>query len=448
LTLDHLGPVGASVTVDALSGPASRALFLERVGDVLAHLTANRTVAVMALDLNHLHELTVARGDATRELVLNEAAGRLRQRLAPDDVMAQTAGDHFILACGLTEGPGERQALQTRVLECFQDPFLAANPPVFLSANVGVAFSTGAGDDPQQLLSSAEVGRTEANRDGDDGIVALEPTDRLNIREQFGVNQALHRALERDELSLDYQPIVALSDHETVGLEALLRWNPRGRRPIPPDAFIPWAEASGLIIPIGSWVLAEVARHWADWTPTDRAKDPPSLTVNVSVVQLEKGIASLSDDLRAASEALPGRLSIEITESRLASDPEGASATINRLKKLGVGVIIDDFGTGYSSLRYLRVFPVDALKIDRSFVEHIDTSDRDQAIVGTIIELAHTLGIITIAEGVETEAQLRCLTDLSCDRAQGYYLGRPTPFEQVGLAMEHAGRSEKVLRRV
>jgi EAL domain-containing protein (putative c-di-GMP-specific phosphodiesterase class I)/GGDEF domain-containing protein len=426
-------------------GPASRGHFLEQVGDVLITLTDDRTLAVMALDLNHFNELTVVRGDDVRELILVEVSERLQERLSADDVITLTTGDHFVLACEVANSPLDRQALQTRLLDCFDEPFLAATPPVFLSAHVGVAFSDGADDDPQQLLGSAEVGRADSQRGGDSAMVVFDPPARVQIREQFSVHQALHRALERHEMSLDYQPIVSLSTLETLGLEALLRWKPLDRDPIPPDAFIPWAEESGLIIPIGSWVLKEVARQWAGWTPTDGAT-APSLTVNVSVVQLEKGIAALSEDLVEASASLPGRLSIEITESRLANDPEAASATIKRLRRLGVGVIIDDFGTGFSSLRYLQDFPVDALKIDRSFVEHIDTSDRDQAIVGTIIALAHTLGIFTIAEGVETQTQLKCLAELSCDSAQGYFLCRPTPFDRVRLAIEGSSDTEPMLR--
>jgi EAL domain-containing protein (putative c-di-GMP-specific phosphodiesterase class I)/GGDEF domain-containing protein len=444
LTLVQPVPIGPAESLDFLTGPAGRARFLERVGDVLALLPDDRTLAVVALDLNHFNEFTLARGDGCRDRVLAEVGDRLRE-VTPENAIALRAEDHFVVACELTDSPAARLDLQARVTGCFEQPFLAATPPVFLSASVGVAFSTGADEDPQQLLGSAEVGRGRARQDGDHAVVVCHPPDRVQIREWFGVHQALHHALERHELSLDYQPIVELASGRTTGLEALLRWRPHGQDLVPPDIFIPWAEESGLIIPIGSWVLREVVRQWADWRPANPSTPPPSLTVNVSTVQLEKGIISLSDDLREASAALTGGLSIEITESRLASDPEGATAAIIRLKRLGVGVIIDDFGTGYSSLRYLRVFPVDALKIDRSFIEHIDENDRDQAIVGTIIELAHSLGIITIAEGVETEGQLKSLAALSCDRAQGYLLSRPTPLDRARHDIDHPAGSASEL---
>jgi EAL domain-containing protein (putative c-di-GMP-specific phosphodiesterase class I) len=301
-----------------------------------------------------------------------------------------------------------------------------------------VAFATGARDDPQELLGSAEVARSEARRAGGRRIIVFDRPARSNIADRFEMTQALHRAVEQHELSLDYQPIVHLASMATVGLEALLRWNPRGRGQVRPDTFIPLAEDSGLIVPIGSWVLGEVVEQWSDWVPANRGLAPPWVTVNVSVAQLDVGFAGLADDLLAAQSALPGRLSVEITESRLTIDPEGARATLNWLRRLGVKVILDDFGTGYSSLLSLCSFPVDALKIDRSFVEHLLESDRDQAIVGTIIDLAHTLGILVIAEGVESAAQLECLAGLSCDQAQGFYISPPAPLDEVRAAYETA----------
>lgn len=421
---------------DAPASPGSRdrARFFERVGHSIARLPSARTVAVIAIGLDHFSELTVFRGEVTGDLVLSEVIRRVREAVAPMELVAWTVGDRFVVACELRDSPGQRRALQARIESCFEEPFAAASSPVYVSASIGIAYSAVTSDDPQQLLGLAEVARAEARRAGGHRSLVVDGSSCDQMREKFEMTQALHRAVARDELHLEYQPIAELSKRAMTGVEALLRWSPTGRGQVPPDIFIPCAEESGLIIPIGRWVIGEVVRQWSGAPPGGGdSLQPSTLTFNVSGAQLDAGLAGLGEDLVEAAAALPGRLSIEITESWLARDPENARAILEWVKSIGVGVIIDDFGMGHSSLRYLQIFPVDALKIDRSFVAHVHENDRDHSIVATIIELAHSLGIIAIAEGVETEQQLDALTALSCDRAQGFYFSRPACFEQTRL---------------
>jgi diguanylate cyclase (GGDEF)-like protein len=418
-----------------LSGPEDRALFLDLVGDALAGLSDDHIFVVLALALDNFSELSVARGDATAALVLSEVAHRLHERLTPADVIVWSAGHLFVVACELTDSPQQLEALQSRVLSCFQTPFLAANAPVYLPASVGIAFSTGARDDPHQLLGSAEVARSEARRAGGHRVVVFDRPARLALREQFELTQALHRALEHDELVVEYQPIVELASKSIKGFETSVRWQPRGRALVPGAIFSSLAEESGLAAPIGSWVLHQVVRHWADWSPAEGTTTAPWLSVNVSVEQLDSGFAGLSDDLVAAAEALSGRLTIEISESGLAHGPAGVAATLAWLKRLGVGVVVNHVGKDSSSLFSLRALPIDALKIDPTFTEHIEDNEHDQVIVTSVIELAHALGLVAIADGVTSETQLNSLNDLSCDLVQGPYLSGAAPFDDVQAAL-------------
>jgi EAL domain-containing protein (putative c-di-GMP-specific phosphodiesterase class I)/GGDEF domain-containing protein len=429
------------LVVDGLSDPVDRTLFLRRVGERLAGLSEGRTLAVTALDLDRFSAITVARGASVREQVLVEVAHRLRDLPVPTDAVEWLADDVLVLAFEVADTLEPRQALSDRIMACFDEPFGSAEPPVHVSASVGVAFATGTGDDPQQLLAAAEVARTEARHGGERQMVILDHRARERVLREFELVQALHGAVERHELSLEYQPIMEMWSSRVVGFEALLRWIAPGWGSIEPAEFIPLAEESGLIVPIGSWVLDEVVRHWSGWVQENPSREPPAVTVNLSAVQLDAGFAGLADDLVAALAALPQRLSIEITESRLPVNPSDATEIVHWLKRLGVGVVIDDFGTGYSSLGYLREYPVDALKIDQSFVEHVHESDRDRAIVASVIDLAHALNILTVAEGVENEAQLNCLAELGCDYAQGFYIARPAPFEVARLAYENSAHS-------
>jgi diguanylate cyclase len=420
-----------------LSGPEGRAVFLELVGAALHGLSNDQTFVVMALDLDHFSELTVARGDATAALVLSEMAHRLRQRLSRTDVILWSAGDLFVVACAVTDSPRQLEALQGQMFSCIETPFLVANAPIFLSASMGVAFSTGARDDRQQLLGSAEVARSQARRAGGHRLVVFDRSARSRLCEEFELTQALHWAIEHRELAVEYQPIVKLASKTTEGFEASLRWQPRGRDLVPPEVFLPLAEESGLIGTFGSWLFDEVLRHWAGWTPPKSGVEAPWLAVSISLAHLDASFAGFSDDLFETARALPGRLAIEISERELCRNPEGVGAMLTWLKALGVRVIVNNVGRS-SSLLSWRTFPVDALKIDRRFTDHVEDNERDQVIVTSIIELAHTLGIVAIAEGVTREAQFNCLDALSCDLVQGPYLSAPAPFDDVQAA--HAER--------
>jgi diguanylate cyclase (GGDEF)-like protein len=411
-----------------LTGQAGRTQLLEHVRYALAGLSDDRTLIVVALKLDNFHELTVARGDATGEIVLVEVANRLLTQIPLEETLIWGTGDEFVVTCELLESPLQIQAFQSRVESCFDEAFMVANTPVYISASMGVSFATGAADDPHLLVGTAEVACTEAIRDGNNRLVVFDSRARHRIRDRFEMSQDLNAAIRYRELELEYHPIVDLKIGTPVGLGAQVCWQPRGQPRVPNDVFIQCAESSGLMSEIGSWSLNEIRRQWSA-IPEGDGEDPLSLIIQVTGDQLGAWLAGAPDDLAAASTALHGRLSMEVSDSRLARDDQTAGAVLGWLNDNGVGIIIGVFGSGYESLRSLRSFSVDALKISRSFIEPLPESARDRLMVKKIIELAHAFGVIAIADGVESDEQMECLAELECDQAHAYNLSGPLPIE-------------------
>jgi EAL domain-containing protein (putative c-di-GMP-specific phosphodiesterase class I) len=295
---------------------------------------------------------------------------------------------------------------------------------VFVNASIGFALYPDDGTDADTLLKHADTAMYEAKGAGRNGFKRYAATMSSEASGRVALEASLRRALERRELELHYQPVVRLSDRRVLGAEALLRWRHPERGLVPPAEFIPLAEATGLIVPIGEWVVAEACREAARW----QARLPVSIGVNLSARQFRSD--ALAETIRAAlcASGLDGaRLVLEITETLLMENPEASRRLLEPLKQSGVRVVLDDFGTGYSSLAYLRHFPLDALKIDRSFIRDIPADPEDATIVKAVIALAHELRLGVTAEGVETQEQLDFLLAHGCDNAQGYFFARPEP---------------------
>jgi diguanylate cyclase (GGDEF)-like protein len=418
----------------ALTSVSDRAVFVEGVSDLLLGLAGDRTLVVMTLNLDHFSELTFARGHATGQLILKEVSERLSERLTPLSAIAWTAGDVFVIACELVDASELLQPLPARVLSCFDAPFVVASVPLYLSASVGVAFSTVGHNDPQKLLDSADIACAEARRAGGHRIAVFDRPARIKTIDKFEMTQDLHRCVEHGELSLDYQPIIQLPSRTIVGQEVLTRWKPRGQKEIVPEYFMPLAEESGLMASITSWTLGEIVRMWSHLPTGEGTLGQPFLALSVSADQLDSGFTTLSEELISAAVAVGARFSVQITESSLTIDPLASQASLTWLKSQGLGVIVEKFGTPVSSLRSLREFPIDAIKISQSFISRIHESERDQTIVGSIIDLAHKLEMSTIAVGVESEAQLDCLVALGCDQVQGSLLVPPFLISSTGNA--------------
>lgn len=431
-----------SADEEDFSGPAGRALLVGRLSESLARLAVQKhsVVVVVALGLDRLSQINATWGYDTGDRLLAEVEERLAACIHKGETVARVGGDQFVLVCETSEGEDVEAEFAELVIDAIAGQYSIDQHTVYITASIGIAGTADADDDAEALLSAAESARAEARRNGGRRWERANQVMRIRVREQLRTEQALYGAIDNDELSVHYQPIFDLVSGATVAFEALARWRSPLLGSIPPTHFIPRAEETGLIVPIGHWVLDEIVRHWTTWKPAGTSAVAPAITVNVSSIQLRLDLDALARHLLEAADALPGELWIEITESMLLEDPEGARATLTHLKALGLRLMIDDFGTGYSSLSQLRLLPVDTIKIDRVFIGRIHESPQDRAIVQAMIQLAHAFEILAIAEGVETEPQLAVLHEMSCDQVQGFLLSPAVPFEQVETNLQ-SGRA-------
>ena len=421
---------------DPLTGLPNRTLLLDRIEVALARSARlGRSVAVLFLDLDRFKPINDSRGHATGDTVLQTVASRLRAAVRPSDTVGRLGGDEFVV---VSEDASVWQAtvLGERLIRTLEKPFEVEGDEVFVTVSVGIAIAeTGVSAD--ELLRDADVAMYQAKQRGRARSEFFDEAMRTEAARRLETATALHRALERDEFETHYQPMVDLNSGAIVGVEALVRWRHPERGLVSPAAFIPMAEEQGLIVPIGDRVLEESCRQWASWRAQFPARDPLILNVNISARQLHR--PEFLESIRSvlASHGVdPGSLCLELTESVLMEDVEAERHTLSALRELGVGLAIDDFGTGYSSLTYLKRFPVSGIKIDQTFVAGLGVDTFDTAIIESVIELAHAVGLHVTAEGVETVEQMLRLRALGCDYAQGYYFARPQPAAALDALLE------------
>ena len=418
---------------DALTGLASRALFRERALDALFRDAAG--VAVLLLDLDGFKEVNDSLGHAAGDALLKRVADRLRSAVgqAGTRTLARFGGDEFGVVIESAGARAEAEAVAGRIMAALQHPFQAGDRELHVAVSIGLACGSDAGD-IDQLLRNADLAMYRAKSAGGAGLAAYDRAMLSGLVERLELEADLRLALERDELVLHYQPTVDLRTGETVGFEALVRWHHPVRGMVSPLDFIGIAEATGLIVPLGRWVLTEACRQAVAWGAgtTRRLK----MAVNVSVRQFEHGdLSAMVAEVLAATGMPVDQLCLEMTESVLLTDTDENLTQLQRLKALGVTLAMDDFGTGYSSLAYLRRYPMDILKIDRSFVDRLGGDREDEALVRTIVGLGRSLGMTTVAEGIEDAGQLATLRELGCDLAQGFYLSRPLPAAEAGRVL-------------
>jgi diguanylate cyclase (GGDEF)-like protein/PAS domain S-box-containing protein len=423
---------------DALTGLPNRNLFLDRLAQAVSRAHREAWITGVAfIDLDRFKEINDTLGHAAGDEVLKAAAGRLRACLREGDTLARLGGDEFTAILeGLKSADSVARVAQ-KMMAALAAPMSVQGREVFVNASIGFALYPEDGADADSLLRHADTAMYQAKSAGRNGFKRYVATMTLEASERVTLEAALRRALERGELELHYQPVVRLSDSQVLGAEALLRWRHPERGLVAPAEFIPLAEASGLIVPIGEWVLAEACREAARW----QARSPVSIGVNLSARQFRSDALAETIGAALAASGLDGaRLVLEITETLLMENPEASRRLLEPLKKKGVRVVLDDFGTGYSSLAYLRHFPLDAVKIDRSFIRDIPADPEDATIVKAVIALAHELRLGVTAEGVETQAQLDFLVAHGCDQAQGYLFARPEPAAELARRLEQAAR--------
>jgi predicted signal transduction protein with EAL and GGDEF domain len=368
-------------------------------------------------------------GHSCGDDLLRQTARRIAEVIRPGDTVARFGGDEFVIVCDDVTVI-EMEQISDRVLAVMRQPFKIGHQETNVTCSLGLVIA----DDnstPESLLRDSDVAMHRAKQRGRGRMEMFDKALRAKIERRLTVASALHRALERDQLTIVYQPVVDIATGALHSCEALARWDHPERGPIHPEEFIPIAEETGLIIPIGAWVLQQACEQLVEWQRLDPYR---SVAVNLSVRQMfAPGLVEHVVSTMRRTGVRPADLCLEMTESVLMDDVHHSEEIVAALKTIGVQLAIDDFGTGYSSLSYLKRFPVDTVKVDRSFVSGLGTDPHDTALVAAIVAMAAALGLQVTAEGVETELQLSRLRKLGCHRAQGYLLGRPMP----AVAMSH-----------
>ena len=412
---------------DHLTGLANRALFLDRLRHALVGLgRRSGELAILFVDLDRFKLVNDGMGHAVGDEVIREAARRLSEASRAEDTVARFGGDEFTILC---ENADEQQALLIahRVLAAFTRPFVHEGREFQLAASIGVRVNDLASADADSLLRDADIALYAAKEYGGGRAELFDPDALQRTADVLATEQALRLALQNGEMCLHYQPEIDLVTKRIIGVEALVRWQHPVRGLVPPAQFITVAEESGLIVPMGAWVLREACAQLAAWRSAGTVRDDVRVAVNVSPRQLSQPeLPSVVADALTAAGLEPGALCLEITETALIRDPKVALANLLAIKQQGVLTALDDFGIGFSSLSQIRDLPpVDVIKVDRSFTAGLGNSESDGAVIAAVLSLARSLGLTAVAEGVETANQLELLSGLGCDAAQGFYLSRP-----------------------
>jgi predicted signal transduction protein with EAL and GGDEF domain len=376
-------------------------------------------------------------GHASGDDVIRTAARRLDGSMRPGDTVGRWAGDEFVVVCEDIDDETDVLRIAERIVADLGTPASIGGRRLSVSASVGVAFGR-PGDDAAEVLRDADTARYQAKLQGGGGIEIFDARLKNKAQQRLDLETALREAIEREEFEVYYQPLVELPSRRPVGFEALVRWR-RGDDVVGPAEFIPVAEETGLIVPIGRWVLDQACEQVAHWNDSVEGH-PLCLSVNVSARQIvEPGLPETVTRSLSASGLDPGQLALEITESVLLESHGETLATLERLERLGVKLSLDDFGTGYSSLSYLKKFPIQELKIDRAFVTDLTESSEDCELVAAIVAMAQALDFSVLAEGVETEDQLAALLELDVGLAQGYLFAPPVPAAEADALLRKAG---------
>ncbi|MDP9344687.1 MAG: amino acid permease [Actinomycetota bacterium] len=423
---------------DPLTGLPNRVLCADRLGLSLAQSSRRQTwVGVLFLDLDHFKLVNDSYGHGHGDELLCSLGARLDDAMRAGDTVARFGGDEFVVICDALQGPEEALRIADRITELLAEPFTVSGARHFVGASIGVAVAHGTHRTPDELIGEADAAMYRAKESGRGRVELFDEPMRAQATARLRTENDLRHALEHDELRVHYQPIVDLADGRVTGVEALVRWQHPERGLVGPGEFIAVAEDTGQIVGVGEWVFQAVCTQAAAWRAVYGA-GAPTVTVNLSACQLFKpDVVNRLATILDAADLPVGAIGAEITESALMEQSEASIAVLQRLKDLGMTLLLDDFGTGYSSLAYANRFPIDVLKIDRSFVSDLAKEDAS-TIVGAIINMARGLGVDVIAEGIETEQQADRLRSLGCERGQGYLFARPMPAGDIDALLDRS----------
>jgi diguanylate cyclase (GGDEF)-like protein len=436
---------------DPLTGLPNRLLLVDRLSQALKRLARDESagVGVVYLDVDRFQVINDSLGHTAGDQLLVALATRLKGLVRPADTLARVGADEFVMVCEGLVDEDEAVRIADGIREAVGEPLGVARGDLVVSVSAGIALTTHPSADPDNLLRDAEAAMFRAKKEGRGRSAVFTEAMRTKAVGRLDTEIALRKSIGHGDLVVHYQPIVTLTDGRVLGYEALVRWAHPTRGLVFPDEFIPLAEETGLIVPLGAWVLREACRQAKRFQAVDPACARLSMSVNLSGGQLaQTDLTALVTSALHDAGLQPEHLQLEMTESVLMSDAAATITVLTTLKGLGVRLGIDDFGTGYSSLAYLRRFPVDVLKIDRSFVNGLGNDLEDSAVVAAVISLADTLGFATVAEGVETALQRDCLVSLGCMRAQGYLFARPAGAVEAEAALRSGIEERRVLTTV
>jgi diguanylate cyclase (GGDEF)-like protein len=415
---------------DFLTGLPNRMLLNDRVSQAIALAPRHMNqVAVLFLDIDRFKHINDSLGHPTGDKLLQSIARRLVACVRPSDTVSRQGGDEFVILLSEAEQWADAATVATRVLRSVAEAHLIDQHDLHVTTSIGISVYPDDGADAESLIKNADTAMYQAKANGRQSYQFFKPEMNTRAVERQSIEESLRRALEREEFQLHYQPKIDLRTGAITGAEALLRWMHPTRGSVPPAEFIPVAEDCGLIVPIGNWVLREACRQARAWVADGLPET--AMAVNVSAIEFQSG--TFVNDVRVALDETgldPSLLELELTEGVLMKQVGSTAAILQELRESGIQVAVDDFGTGYSSLSYLRKFPIDALKIDQSFVRHITATGDDTSIVTAVISMARSLKLRVIAEGVETLEQLDFLREHQCDEAQGFLFSRPVPPRQ------------------
>jgi diguanylate cyclase (GGDEF)-like protein/PAS domain S-box-containing protein len=419
---------------DLLTGLLNRHAFVERLGHALQRTGRKEdspSVGVLFMDLDGFKTVNDSLGHVAGDRLLVAVAERIKNRLRYEDTLARFGGDEFAVLLERVENPSEAIRVAHRIVEGLREPFGVSDYRVSVNTSIGITLSDANTDDPEAMLREADTAMYRAKEQGPGRYEVFDPAMQARAQYHLEMEAELGRAVERGEFVLYYQPMVYLRDGSLVGFEALLRWQHPKKGLLLPSAFLPLAEETDQIVPIDGWVLQEVCRQAKQWEGDHPSDSPTRMNVNLSARQLKGGGLAPTIERTLTRVTLEVHaLGLDITEGFLLEASVDNARTLDDLQKMGIRLDLDDFGTGYSSLSYLKDFPVDGVKLDKSFVEGLGEDATGTALVRKIIDLCHTLGLDVLAEGIETAEQASMLRGMGCDLGQGYYFGRPLPSEE------------------